>query len=166
MESVYPEFIRVDKSSLRRTKTLGITNEIISAVVNEIKSEMERNGGWFPAKKFSAYERLPQLEISWNSFLLENIASFSDEKILVLKDYFLETTVSEVIFISEKFAEDSITSFILRVLAEEHKKKPFQNIKEIFQWMKTHGLCSKTFPKFLKNENHIVTDEHGKISIR
>ena len=166
VESVYPEFIRVDESSLRRTKTLGITNEIISAVINEIKSEMERNGGWLSAKKFSAYERLPQLEISWNSFLLENIASFSNEKISVLKNYFLETTVSSAVFVSEKFAEYSITSFILKVLAEEHSKKPFKNVKGVFNWMKTHGLCSKTFPKFLKNENHIITDEYGKIVLK
>ena len=70
IDSLRPDFIRVDESTLMRPEFIGITDEIISAVVESIHLAIERNGCWQAAQTFDDYEWLPQLEISWNSFLL------------------------------------------------------------------------------------------------
>lgn len=165
-ESLRPEFIRVDEFSLMRPKSLGITDEIISAVCNELKSAMNRNGGWQSAKTFSDYEWLPQLEISWNGFLLESIVYLSEEKFHVIKNYSTDTNFSNAIFVSKDFAEDNFESFVLKVLHAEHEKQPFQNQEEIFDRLNSQGFCNKKLPKFLTDGEHISFDEDGKLILR
>lgn len=165
-DSLRPEFIRVDEFSLMRPESLGITDEIISAVCNEVKSAIKRGGGWQTAKTFSDFEWLPQLEISWNSFLLESIVSLSEEKIFVVKNVATETNFSSAVFVSDDFAEDNINSFLLKILIAEQEKQPFQNREELFEWLQSQGLCAKKLPKFLDTEGHITLDEYGRIFLQ
>ena len=166
VESLRPEFIRVDEISLMRSEILGITDEIISAVCNEIKSAIKRNGGWQAAKTFSDYEWLPQLDISWNSFLLESVASLADEKIKVLKSSSTGSNFSLAIFVSEDFEEYDFNSFLLKVLLEENDKQPFQTVEEIFEWLNSQGFCNTKIPKFLFDEGHIEILDDGKIFLK
>ena len=155
IESLRPEFIRVDEFSLMRPEILGVTDEIISAVHDELKSAIERNGGWQSARTFSEYEWLPQLDISWNSFLLESIISLSAEKIHVLKTSSTDSNFSTAIFVSDDFAEDDFKSFVLKILFAEHEKQPFTNKDEIFSWLKEQGICNTRLPKFLETEGYL-----------
>jgi len=163
VESLRPEFIKVDEFSIMRPEILGINEEIISAVCQNLRAAIVRNGGWQSAKTFSDYEWLPRLKISWNSFLLESVAALADEKISVLKNPSQDTNFSAAIFIGEDFAEENFNSFVLRILISEHGKQPFQSEAEILEWLQENGICNKTLPKFLKSEGHIEFNFYGEL---
>ena len=134
-----------------RPESIGVTDEIISAVVESIQSAVERNGGWQAAQTFEDYEWLPQLEISWNSFLLESIATLAEDALCKIKISSTSTKSSLVVFVSEEFAEDDFQSFLTKILIAEHNKESFRTEKEIFDWLKAQGLCNKKLPKFLED---------------
>ena len=150
IDNLRPEFVRVDEFTLMRPESIGVTDEIISAVVESIQSAVERNGGWQAAQTFEDYEWLPQLETSWNSFLLESVVSLADNAPYSLKIPSTSANFSSTIFLSEEFAEDDFQSFLTKILIAEHGKESFRSTKEIFNWLKEQGLCSKKLPKFLE----------------
>lgn len=150
IDSLRPDFVRVDEFTLMRPESIGVTDEIISMVVESIQSAVERNGGWQVAQTFEDYEWLPQLEISWSSFLLESVISLADDAPYRLKIPSTSTNFSPTIFLSEDFAGDDFQSFLLKILSTEHTKEPFRSEKEIFNWLKKQGLCNKKLPKFLE----------------
>ena len=147
-----PEFIRVSKMILKRPEFLGVTDEIISAVVEVTDAAIERNGGWQPAKTFNDYDKLPKLESDWNSFLLESVLSLAEEPIYKIKTTCTKTMdFATIIFVSKEFADDDFKSFVTKILIAEHKKKPFGSEKEILTWLKSEGLCNWLLPAFLSN---------------
>ena len=150
IDDLRPDFIRVDEFTLQRPESIGITDEIISAVAENVRSAVERNGGWQSAQTFDDYEWLPQLETPWNSFLLESIVSLADDAICKLKVPSTSTRFSFAIFVAEEFAEYDFQSFLLKILSAEHAKEPFRSEKEIFDWLNARGLCHKKLPKFLE----------------
>lgn len=150
LDNLRPDFIRVDEFTLMRPESIGVTDEIISAVVESIQSAIEKNGGWQSAQTFEDYEWLPQLEISWNSFLLESVATLEEDAFYKIKVPSMSTNFSLAIFVAEEFAEDDYQSFLTKILIAEHNKEPFRTEKEIFDWLKTQGLCNKKLPKFLQ----------------
>ena len=145
-----PDFIRVDEFILRRPESIGITDKIISDVAENILSAIQRNGGWQAAKVFTDYELLPQLEVSWNSFLLESVATLAEDAIHTIKIPSTLRDSSLVIFVSEEFAEDDYQSFLQKILLAKHSKKPFYTEEKILDWLKAQGLCGDNLPKFLK----------------
>ena len=151
IDSLRPDFIRVDEFTLMRPESIGINDEIISDVAASIQSAVERNGGWQAAQTFEDYEWLPQLEITWGSFLLESVVSLADNAPYSLKIPSTSSNFSSIIFLSEEFAEDDFQSFLTKILIAEHDKEPFRSEKEIFGWLKENGLCNKKLPKFLAN---------------
>lgn len=150
IDSLRPDFVRVDEFNLMRPESIGVTDEIISVVVENLQSAIKRNGGWQAAQTFEDYEWLPQLETSWNSFLLESVASLADNAPYRLKIPSTSASFSSTIFLSEEFAEDDFQSFLTKILLAEHVKEPFRSEKEIFNWLKKQGLCNKKLPKFLE----------------
>lgn len=163
IESLRPNFIRVDEYTLRRTESIGITDEIIFAVCAEVKKSVARNGGWLAAKNFDDYECLPQLNISWTDFLLENIVALADDKIHVLKSHSTYTNFSNAVFVDENFAGDDFKSFLLKILHNENDRQPFQSQEEIFNWLQQKGLCYKKLPKFLFDDGYL--EDNGKIAL-
>lgn len=79
IDSLRPDFVRIDEFTLMRPESIGITDKIISIVVESIQSAIERNVGWQVAQTFEDYEWLPQLEIPWSGFLLESVISLADD---------------------------------------------------------------------------------------
>lgn len=150
IDSLRPDFVRVDEFTLMRPESIGVTDEIISAVVESIQSAIGQNGGWQSAQTFEDYEWLPQLEISWNSFLLESVATLAEDVLYKIKVPSTSTNFSLAIFVAEEFAEDDYQSFLTKILIAEHNKEPFRTEKEIFDWLKMRGLCNKRLPKFLQ----------------
>lgn len=164
IESLRAKFLRVDEFTLRRAENIGITDEIISAVCDEIKKSLAQNGGWLAAKNFDAYEWLPQLEISWTDFLLESIVALANEKFHVLKIQTTRTDFSNAVFVDETFAEDNFKSFLIKILRKENELQPFQTQEEILNWLQDNGLCNKNLPKVLFDKGYIDAD--GKISLQ
>ena len=150
LDDLRPNFVRVDEFSLMRPEIIGINDEIISAVVENVKSAIERNGGWLAAQKFQDYEWLPQLETPWNSFLLESVVLLADDAPYSLKIPSTSANFSTAIFFADEFSGDDFQTFLLKILSVEHDKEPFRTEKEIFDWLKSHGLCKKKLPKFLE----------------
>jgi len=148
--NIAPDFIRVNKKVLRRPKALGVTDEIISAVVKNINAAIERNGGWQSLKIFEDYDSLPQLKIAWNSFLLESVLSLAEDSIYKVKANWTKANdFSSAIFVAKEFAEDDYKSFVIKILIAKNKKEPFRSEEEIFEWLKAKGLCYKKLPNFL-----------------
>ena len=150
VESLRPEFVRVDEFALRRPESIGATDEIISAVAENVRASVERNGGWLSIQNFDDYEWLPQLETPWNIFLLESILSLAEDAPARLKIPSTAPKVFSTIFVSEEFAQDDYETFLIKILSAEHAREPFRSEKEIFKWLKEQDLCSKKLPKFLE----------------
>ncbi len=148
IDSLRPDFVRVDEFRLMRPESIGVTDEIVSAVVESIRAAVARNDGWQAAQTFEDYEWLPRLETSWNSFLLESVVSLADNAPYRLKIPSTSLKFSSTIFLSEAFVEDDFQSFLTKILIAEHGKEPFRSEKEIFDWLKGQGLCNKKLPKF------------------
>ena len=141
-ELLHPEFIRAGEKIFRRAEAIGITNEVISAVVKRIQSAIEQNGGWQTAQAFKDYDSLPQLKIPWNSFLLEEVASLADNAPYKLRNPHTPKAFSAAVFVSKEFAEDDFESFMLKVLIAEHVKQSIRTEEEIFSYLKKQGLVN------------------------
>ncbi len=153
IEILRPNFIRRDEFTLIRPESIGVTDEIIFAVAETIRAEIEKNGGWKAIHLFSGYDKLPQLKISWNSFLLEGVIMLAEDPPYRLRIPSASIKVSSAIFISEEFVAPDFESFLIKILVNEHAKNPFHSEAEIFDWLNMQGLCNKKLPMFL---------EHGK----
>lgn len=153
IENLSPEFIRVDEFYLRRPASIGVTDEVIVAVVENVQLAMERNGGWQSAKIFPDFEWFPRLEVSWNSFLLESIVKLSEKDFKILHFFSTVSEFSTAVFVSDNFEEDDFNSFCLKILLEEQEREPFQTKEEILNWLIENGLANRKFPKFL--EGHL-----------
>lgn len=164
IDSLSPEFIRVDEFYLRRPESIGVNDEVIASVVENVRLVMERNGGWQSAKTFPDFEWLPRLEVSWNDFLLESVVKLSENDFKILRSSSNSGEFSTAVFVSEDFDEDDFDSFCLKILSDEHEREPFQSKQEILTWLKEKGLMNKKFPKIL--EQHIAIDKYGKISLQ
>lgn len=161
LERLHPKFIRVDKDTLRRPESIGVTDEVITEVEKKICAAIDRNGGWQPASTFKEYDELPQLKIPWNVFLLEGVVSLcKDSMIHKLK---IATTRGgfSTLFVSKKFADDTFKSFVQKILIAEHEKKPFGSEEEIFLWLQERGLCYSKLPAFLSGK---ILDILGVVS--
>ena len=157
LEILRPDFIRVDEFTLKRPDSIGVTDEVISAVTEKICAAMEQNGGWQTAAAFKDYDSLPQLNVSWNSFLLEGVATLDEDSFYQLKVPRMSTNLSTMIFISEEFAEDDFKTFMHKILTAAHKEKPLNSQDEIFNWLKEKGLCDKKLPKFLEEDDTFLS---------
>ena len=149
IDSLRPDFIRVDEFILRRPESIGVTDEILFEVAENIRGAVERNGGWQAAHTFADYEWLPRLEAPWNSFLLESAVALAANAPCSLKMPSSSANWSTTVFLSEEFAGCNFQSFLIKVLSSEHKKEPFQSESEILNWLKAQGLCNGKLPKFL-----------------
>lgn len=158
IENLSPEFIRINELYLRRPESIGVNDEIIAAVAENVKLAMNRNGGWQSAKTFPSFEYLPSLEISWNSFLLESIAKISESNFKILHNPSTSGEFSTAVFVSEDFAEDDFNSFCLKVLIDEQERTPFQTKDEIFNWLNEKGLANKKLPKIIEEHLQFKAD--------
>ncbi len=163
IDSLSPEFVRVDALTLRRTESIGITDKIIAAVAERIRAAVKRNGGWLAAQNFDDYEWLPRTETPWNGFLLESVASLAANAPRRLKILSQPANRAATIFVSEKFAGDDFKSFLIKILSAEHVREQFQSELEIFNWLKARGLCNKTLPKFLADGKAFKILNKGRI---
>lgn len=149
VDTLAPDFIRVDEFTLRRPESIGVTEEVIATVSEKICEAIDKNNGWQLAKTFTDYNELPQLEIAWSDFLLESVASLAGDLLYKLKITSTYSNFSSTVFLSEEFAEDDFQSFLTKILIAEHQKKPFRSDEEIFNWLCKQGFCSRKLPKFL-----------------
>ena len=151
IDSLSPAFIRVDEFTLRRPESIGVTDKLIGAVAERLRSAVKLNDGWQAVQVFNDYEWLPRPKTPWNKFLLEGLAALADNAPYRLKNPARAKNWSGTVFVSDKFVGDDFKSFLQKVLSAEHEREPFQSEAEIFKWLKIHGLCNKTLPKFLAN---------------
>lgn len=163
IESLSPEFIRVDEFCLCRPESIGVTDEVIATVVENVQLVMERNGGWQSAKTFPDFEWLPHLTVSWNSFLLDSVVKLSENNFKILRFHSSSREFSNAVFVSENFEEDDFDSFCLKVLIEEHEREAFSTKGEILDWLQEQGLTNKKFPKVI--EGHLRIDANNKVVI-
>ena len=166
IESLQPDFIRIDENTLMRIENIGITDEIISSVIENVQNAIDRNGGYQSAKNFSDYGWLPHLSVSWNAFILESVVNLADDSIHILRINTSSTYIPTAIFVDERYEEDDLNSFLLKVLKAEHENDPFSSTNEILQWLQEQGLCNIKLPDFLTSEGHITFDENNKLIIQ
>ena len=153
IELLRPDFIRIDEFTLARPESIGVTDEVISAIVDKLSAAIERNGGWQATSVFNDYDSVPPIKVAWNGFLLDSVASLAEDMFYILKIPHISAKFSTTILVSEEFAEDDFKSFVLKILNAKHKEKPFRSKDEILIWLQEHGLCDKKIPKFLEDDN-------------
>ena len=164
-ESLRPEFVRVNDNELYRPAAVGIDEENIFAVVKKIRSALKKTEGWLSAKEFKDYKELPRLKVEWTDFLLESVISLAGDAIDKMRINANAAENPATVFVSKKFKETEIESFLTEILLDRQAKKPFKNKREVFKWMRSQGLCNTKLPNFL-TEKHFAKDAAGKFVVK
>ena len=164
-ENLRPYFVRIDVSTLVNTKTLNLTDEVISKTVEVVRMSMEKNNGWRSIQTFKDYDQLPDIGLEWTPFLLDSVIALSEDSISTVKVFSSSNEFVPTIFLSKKFEDDSYETFLLKILRTRQKKKKFLNNEDLLGWLKRNGLCHMSIPNFLIQEDRLKYDSKNNCLI-
>lgn len=166
LDMMQPDLIRVDEITLMRPDDLGIDEQVFQDVTDLITNEVVAHGGYIAANSVEDFSWYPSLNVEWNPFLLESIASMIPTGINTVKIVSSSTEIAHSIFVSEEYAEDDWSSLLVKLLKKEHAIEPFTSKSDILQWLQNEGLCNVNYPSFLDSEHHVFFDSDGKLRIQ
>lgn len=143
--SLRPDFIRADKGIFRRSKSIGITDDVVKSVVGAVKEAMTQNGGWLLLDTFNDYENLPQLKTPWNIFLLKSVILLSNKAPSRIQIPAPLVKHSVVLFLSEELAQNDFKSFLQKIIITRHKKSPSAPEKKFYCGLKSKECIIRDF---------------------
>ena len=155
-----PEYVRIDEDTLMRSDLAGVTAEVVDCLIETIKNDLEIYR-YRPTNKIVDFSWYPEINTEWNPFLVESIAALSEDNIPYVKIPMGVSTLPAMIFLSEEYADDDYTTFVVKLLTEEHQRDPFSSAAQVLSWLIENGLCFKKLPSFLEEGHHLYTDENG-----
>lgn len=160
LAAIQPEYIRINETTLMRNDLVGITDDVVVQVEENIRSDLQMYR-FRPTNQIEDFSWYPEVKVNWNPFLVESVMMLSNDQIASARIPMGVSTLPSFIFLSEEFADEDYTSFVIRILKEEHLRDPFSSISQVLTWLIDNGLCYKKLPAFLEDGNHLYTDENG-----
>lgn len=154
-----PEFIRINKNTLLRRELSDITDEIVSKVVDVINTMLDTRE-YIAATLITDYLWYPTIDLEWNPFLLESIISES-KKINIIYSNCDPMKRPTSVFINEKYAGDTYTSFLKKILTDELHKGSFNSKEDMRVWLIENGLIEKKLPEFIEGARYFYADSKG-----
>lgn len=158
-QTLAPDFIRVNRTTLMRRELTGITDEVIEQANSIIRDLLEVNG-YIVGSKVNDFLWYPQIDIDWNEFLLENLIVQS-KKIHVVHMFGDPLQHPNAIYVAEKFNKDTFASFLIKVLTEEVHKGSFTSKVDMRNWLREEGMIEAKLPKFLESTKYFYVNETG-----
>lgn len=158
-QSVYPEFIRINKTTLLRKELTGITNEITDQAIHIINDMLTAND-YVVGSRITDFLWFPQIEIDWNEFLLESLVTQSGNINIV---YLIGDPLKHpnVAYVSDKYKNDTFNSLLIKILSEKVRKGMFMSKTEMRDWLKEEGFIDGKLPKFLESTKYFYVNETG-----
>ncbi len=162
-----PEYVRTDKNTLMSAASVGISEDVVFKTADIVRTDIEVFT-FLPCNNIDDFSWYPDINIEWNPFIVESIITgmCNDEIAFIRIPSGGSSAISNVVFVSEKFADDDYQSFILKVLKKEHENNPFSSRQGILDWLIDKGLCKKKLPSFLADETYLYCDENNKLQFR
>ncbi len=159
IQQLYPEYVRINKNTLLKKSLTGITDSIVEDAV-KIVLDMLQTNEYINSSQITDYLWFPQVDVDWNSFLLENIIVASGKVNVV---YSTGNTLEKpiAIFVSEAYKDDNFTSFLIKILTKEVKAGTFLTKGEMRDWLQEKGLIAGGLPKFLAGSKYFYSDTTG-----
>ena len=158
-QTLAPDFIRVNRTTLMRRELTGITDEVIEQANSIIRDLLEVNG-YIVGSKVNDFLWYPQIDIDWTEFLLENLIVQS-KKINVVYMFGDPLQHPNAIYVAEEFGKDTFDSFLIKILTEEVHKGSFTSKVEMRDWLREEGMIEAKLPNFLESAKYFYVNETG-----
>lgn len=159
IQTLSPEYLRINNSTLMKYELTGITDAVIDSVI-QILQDWIRLKDYCVGAKISDFIWFPQIEIDWNEFILES-ALFRNKNINIV--YLIGDTNkhSNAVYVSEKYKGETFDSFVLRLVSDEVKKGSFLTKSDIRDWLRDEGIIEGKLPYFLESDRYFYEDNTG-----
>ena len=165
VESLQPEFIRINRTTLMRYENIGLSEDILGDILDILNESISSSGGYIAAAAVADFTSFPVLNVPWTPFLLESVANLLDPGVHNIKMITPNANIPNSIYVDDEYADEDWYSLILRLIKERHALEPFSTKTEVLKWLQSKSLCNKTYPAFLDAENHLFYDSEGKLKI-
>lgn len=166
MTSIEPDFVRIGKATLMRKEFVGIDDDSVLDTVLQINELVRANKGYCASKNIHDFSCFPKLNIPWNVYLLESIASLAGDLLTVLRMITTNIYIPIDIYLGDEFIAEDMDSLIIKVLQRENQLEPFASKEEVFHWLREQGLCNVKLPSFLETKGHLIYDDSGTLHIQ
>lgn len=165
LEVLQPELIRINRTTLMRYESTGLSEEIYEDIVNTLNEAIAANGGCLASGAINDFTWYPSLNVPWTPFLLESIANLLGDEVCVIKIITTDNNIPHAIFVSDAYEDEDWNSLVLRLIKEEHAREPFTTKTEVLEWLQSKSICNTKYPLFLDTENHLYFNEDGKLMV-
>ena len=165
LEKLQPELIRIDRTTLMRYESVGLSEEIYEDIVSTLNEAIAANGGCLAAAAINDFTWYPSLNVPWTPYLLEAVANLLGDEVCVIKMITTDNNIPHAIFVSDAYKDEDWNSLVLRLIKEEHAREPFTTKTEVLEWLQSKSVCNTKYPTFLDTENHLYFDEDGKLMV-
>ena len=158
-QQLLPEYVRINKRILMKRSLTGITESVVEDAV-KIVLEMLQSNDFIHVAQITDYLWFPQINVEWNSFLLENIIA-SNNKInaIYTSGNIIDRPIT--IYVSDTYKDDNFTSFVIKVLTKEVRSGNFMTKYEMRDWLRDKDLITGGLPSFLVGEKYFYSDATG-----
>ena len=165
LESIQPDFLRIDAATLLRIEAVGLEEEAEEQIAQQLLAAVKAHGGYLAAARVEDFSDYPALNVPWTPFLLESVAGTLSLELNVILILFSSGDIPHTIFVDETYAEEDWGSLIVRLLRQRQEQKPFLTKTEVQDWLKEEGLSNAKIPLFLEKEGHVRFDETGALRV-
>ncbi len=164
MHMLSPEYIRISKDKLLKFSLTGIDNEVIDKVINNINEGLASKG-YLSSILINDFLFYPQINISWNPYLVEAIVDYTDNRVGCINVPMTSYEMCTHIFVSKEYIGMNYQQFILELLDEAFLRGCFTDKHEMREWLCDRGLITTNgLPKFLEDNKFYFLDDNGHLN--
>ena len=158
-QSLAPVFFRISDSTIMRREFTGISDEVIDEAVKMVAEMLETND-YVVGARVDDFLWFPQIGVDWNEFLLESLIAYS-KKINIVWLTGDSLKHPNAIYVSDRFKNDSLESFLVKILSDEVKKGSFPSKQVMREWLLEKGLIEGKLPNFLTGNKYFYVNQTG-----
>ena len=148
-----------EESAITLTLTPEEETEKVEEAV-EIVADMLESNDYVVGSKVNDFLWFPEINVDWNEFLFESVLICSGKvNIIFLTGDPLKHP--NAIYVSDDYKDDSLESFLVKVLAKEVRKGSFLSKAEMRYWLKEQGLIEEKLPSFLNGTEYFYVNQTG-----
>lgn len=163
MRMLSPEYIRVNKDFLVKFSLTGISDVVIEKVI-EILNEALEQKGYLSSSLISDFLFYPQINVSWNPYLVEAIVDYVGNRINCINIAMSGYEMYTHIFVTNQYSGMDYQQFILKILDDAFLNESFTNKREMREWLYERGLITTNgLPKFLEDNRFYFIDDNGRL---
>ncbi len=160
LKNRFNELYQINISDFR--KNINITSKAISDIYSIIDKNIEGKD-YVPLsdlKKNGDLYKMPDIELSWNEYLLRSILLKNpNDKYIIIDIPGLMLYTEKGIIVRKELTVDNYIDFLVHVY-NENKYYLFDSVNQLYKEFQAKGLIGDTLPNEFRK---IVTDEYGRL---